>query len=491
MTGRGLFGPIPRSVQIVAAAIVVALFALAWACFRYPLSYCDSPGWAPNYLGDLIGRTPPPAASPRAWPITFFLGALGRVATGFHFPGFIGLVQGLLLLATVLVLGRRLGARVTLLSLVLLPAFLASAMRHAVYSQTLLSEPLALALAAGIALAVLGTGLTPRAAIGAGAAAAVLAAIRIDLAYFVPLLLLRPFGWALERRERWRLAGRMALGMCAAALLVAGVERAVGRQDHPTGRILMIAEWTPLTAPPTHALAEGLRTPLADRLAHAMGVHRYTNFEPAMPLAREITAGELDSGWLAIARLVLYDIVNQPGLVLRHRLAVLRDLAASSYAAWWPEYRPRSVYYSRYSAVFSGWSPAELDGGRYSSCDYLSVAQREYFHATGIAHEGACALLLELHRWVTPYARFVLRPLVWLALPAVLVLLVRRRLRAEQAWLGVILACHFLARALLVCADERYQLPVDLLMIGFVAMVLPDAVKALTLERSRENAPAV
>ncbi|MEO5619047.1 MAG: hypothetical protein ABIS67_14860 [Candidatus Eisenbacteria bacterium] len=489
--GRGLFGPIPRAVLFVAGAGVVVLFALAWLSFRYPLSYCDSPGWAPNYLGDLIGRAPPPAASPRAWPATAFLGALGRIATGLHFANFIGLVQGLILLVTVLVVGRRFATRVPLMSLVLLPAFLASAMRHAIYSQTLLSEPLALAMVAGLALAVLGNGITPRLAVLAGAAAATLAAIRIDLAYFVPLLLLRPLGWPLPASERRRLAGRMLLGMGAAALLIAGVERVAGKQDHPTGRILMIAEWTPLTAAPTHPLAEGMSTPLSDRLGEAMLVHRFTSFETAMPLARDITAGELDSGWLAIARLVLYDTVNRPGLVLRHRLAVLQDLVASSYASFWPEYRSRSVYYSSYSAVFPGWSLDELDGGRYSPCAYLSLAQREYFHGTGVANAGACAALLELHRWVTPYARFVLRPLVWLALPALLLLVIRRRVSALHAWLAAMLGCHFLLRALLVCADERYQLPVDLLMLGLIARTVPDAVRALWPVAHDENAPVV
>jgi hypothetical protein len=478
----GLFAPVPRPVLLVSGAIVAVLFGVAWLTFRYPLSYCDSPGWAPNYLGDLIGQAPPHAASPRAWPMTAFLGALGRIATGFHFANFIGLAQGLLLLGTVLAVGRRFGTQVPLVALVLLPAFLAAAMRHAIYSQTLLSEPLALALVAGLALALLGSGLTPLRALAAGAAAAVLAAIRIDLAYFVPLLLLRPFGWPLHPRERWRLVGRMALGMLAATLLIAGVERGVGKQDHPTGRILMISEWTPLTAPPGNGLAEALRTPLSDRLAEAMLAGRYETFEPVMPLAREITASEIDSGWLAIARLVLYDTVNRPGLVVRHRLAVLQDLVASSYAAFWPDYRARSAYYSRYAAVFPGWSVEELDGGRYSPCAYLAMAQREYFHATGIANPGAAELLLQLHRAVTPYALYVLRPLVWLALAAALLLLLRRRLRPVDAWLGGILACHFLLRGLLVCADERYELPVDLLLLGFIARVLPEAVRSMRPE---------
>ncbi len=472
------------------AAAAAALFALAWASFRYPLSYCDSPGWAPNYLGDLIGRAPPHAASPRGWPATAFLGGLGRLAAAFHFPGLIGLVQGALLLAAVLAAGRRAAAGAAPWALLLAPAFLASAMRHAVYGQTLLSEPLAVALAVGLAGAITGPRPGPRAAAAWGAAAAVLAAIRVDLAYFAPLLAARGFGWGGGTAERRRRLASLAAGMAAAALLVGAVERAVGRQDHPTGRILAIAEWTPLTFEPAHPLAAWLRTPLSDRLAAEHRARRFATFEEAMPLAREAAAAGLDGGWAGVARLVLYDAVNHPVAVARHRTAALHDLYASAYAAFWPGYRPRSAYYSRYDAVFPGWSVAELDQGRYSPCTYFAVAQREYFHASGVANEAACGLLLALHRAAWPYAAFVLRPLVWLALPAFVLLVARRRAGAELRWAAGILAAHFLLRALLVCADERYQLPVDLLTIAFAARVLPEAARALAEIRRGGASPA-
>lgn len=481
---KALFAPLPPAAFRALAICALVIFAVAWLAFRYPLSYCDSPGWAPNYLGALIGQTPPHAASPRGWPVTAFLGGLGVLAARFYVPQLIGLVQALVLLGATLALLRLALARATRLALVLLPAVLASLLRHAIYSQTLLSESLAILLLAVLATSILGGDLTPRRGALAGAAAVVLASIRLDLAYFVPLLLARP--WLGGAPARGRVLAWIAAGMLGAAVVVGGVGRVVGQQAYPTGRILTIAEWTTLTAAPANPAAAALRSPLTDRLAAEMARGRFRTFEEAMPVARGVGT-EAGAGWAAVARLVLYDLVNHPARVIAHRVAVLRDLVASSYAAFWPEYRSRSAYYSRYAAVFSGWTLEELDDGRYSPCTMFAQVQRDYFHATGIANAGACAWLLAAHRAVTPYAVWLWRPFLWLAPVAFLVLAARRRVERYHAWTAAILAGHLLLRALLVCADERYELPVDLLLLGWAAIVIPDALRGLAPAENAES----
>ena len=79
------------------------------------------------------------------------------------------------------------------------------------------------------------------------------------------------------------------------------------------------------------------------------------------------------------------------------------------------------------------------------------------------------------------YARWLLRALYWAAIPACLYLLARGRGGRAYAWLtGLILASLGL-RAAFICADERYQLPVDLLAVAWLM---------LTLRYSLTRAPA-
>ena len=475
---RSLLAPLPRGATWIFAAAALVLFALAGFALRYPLTYCDSPGWAPGYVSTLFDQPIPPGAALRSAPATAFFGALGAVATRFRRPGAIGFVQGVLLLAAVVALVRASLVQPSRLSLVLLPAFLASALRHAIYAQTLLSEPLTIALLALLVPAIVRPHRSGRRAFGEGALAALLAAIRLDFAYVLPLLLARPLFDRADGPSRRRVVLAFLLGAIVAAGATAAVERRSGRTAWPIGRMSAIAEWSTITAPPRNGAARRLATPLVNAVASASAAGHFRRIDEALPAAQGI-AREFPSGWLEIARLMLYDVVNDPGRVVAHRAAVLHDLYATTYAAFWPDWRARSIGYPAYAGVFSRWTVADLDGASYSSCSAMAIAQREYFQATGVAHPGACALLLRLHRIATPYAAWVWRPLAWLALPAFLLLVVRRRVTAPEVWIAMLLAAHFLLRALTICADERYELPVDLLLLAWIATVLPDAIRAL------------
>ena len=475
---RSLRAPLPRGATWIFAAAALVLFALAWFALRYPLTYCDSPGWAPGYVSTLFDQPIPPGAALRSLPATAFFDALGAVATRFHLPGAIGFAQGVMLLAALVALVRVTVVQPGRLSLVLLPALLASALRHAIYAQTLLSEPLTIALLALLVPAIVRPHASGRRAFGEGALATVLAAIRLDFAYVLPLLLARPLFPPVTGAARRRVVLAIVLGALVAAGGAAAVERIGRRTAWPIGRMSAIAEWSTITAPPRNGAARRLATPLVNAVAAASAAGHFRRIDEALPAAQAI-AREYPSSWLEIARLMLYDLVNEPGRVVAHRAAVLHDLYATTYAAFWPEWQARSVGYPAYAGVFSRWTVADLDGAGYSSCSAMAIAQREYFQATGVAHPGACALLLELHRLATPYAAWLWRPLAWLALPGFLFLVWRRRATASQVWIAVLLGSHFVLRALTICADERYELPVDLLLLGWIATVLPDAIGAL------------
>jgi hypothetical protein len=86
-----------------------------------------------------------------------------------------------------------------------------------------------------------------------------------------------------------------------------------------------------------------------------------------------------------------------------------------------------------------------------------------------------------LHEVAEGYARWLLRALYWAAIPACLYLLARGRGGRPYACLAGLILASLALRAAFVCADERYQLPVDLLTVAWLM---------LTLRYSLARAPA-
>jgi len=78
-------------------------------------------------------------------------------------------------------------------------------------------------------------------------------------------------------------------------------------------------------------------------------------------------------------------------------------------------------------------------------------------------------------------ARWLLRALYWAAIPACLYGLARGRGGRPYAWLTGLILASLALRAAFVCADERYQLPVDLLTVVWLM---------LTVRYSLARAPA-
>ena len=59
-----------------------------------------------------------------------------------------------------------------------------------------------------------------------------------------------------------------------------------------------------------------------------------------------------------------------------------------------------------------------------------------------------------------------------------MLLLFKRQFDATYLWLSLLLVAHLVFRGLLVCADERYELPIDLLLVWWVVLTLRGTARA-------------
>src|SRR5262245_8829395 len=215
-----LLRPAPTWAFWAALACVVAGFVLAFAAFAYPLSYCDSPSWAPGYLARLAGTGPLVSAKQRGLLVPAWFELWGELSIATGFANLIGFAQAVALAATacaVLVYVRR---GMTRAEALVLPAFVLSGLRHAVYSQTLLSESVVIPLGILVTLIVLREGtLSLRQCALAASLAALAASARIESLLLFPVLLLRIATDHSPWRERAR-AIALTLGVGVAAHLV-------------------------------------------------------------------------------------------------------------------------------------------------------------------------------------------------------------------------------------------------------------------------------
>jgi hypothetical protein len=449
---------------------VIACFVLAFAAFAFPLSYCDSPSWAPGYLGQLVGADTLVSAKQRGLLVPAWFQLWGGLSIGSGFGNLIGLVQALALAGAACAVLLRVRRGMTVAELVVLPAFVLSGLRHAIYSQALLSEGLVIPLVVAVALFIVREEpLSLRQAAFAAALAALAASARIENLLLSPLLLGRIATDRSPLRARARAVGlALSVGVTAFALLV---QLSPPVRGEPIGRVMVVAEWMRFTEPPHGALARLLHFDLVDALAAETSERHVRHIYDGLAPVRSLFQGGSPPSGPDILRLLAYQLANRPVAVLEDRLGTLADLHASGYAAFWPAYRPWAPFYSSYDPLFARWTAEDLNQARYS-CPSFARAQALHYRRPAIRNESSLWLLRGLHEAAAGYARWLLRALYWAAVPACLYLLARGRGGRAYAWLTGLILASLALRAAFISADERYQLPVDLLTVAWLMLTL-------------------
>src|SRR3990172_2483935 len=145
-----LLRPAPTWAWWAVAACVIGCFVLACWAFAFPLSYCDSPSWAPDYLARLVD-TREIIVKQRGVVVPAWFRLWGTLSIAAGFGNLIGVVQAVALGSAALAVLLRLRRDARSVELLVLPALALSGLRHAIYSQTLLSESVVIPLVVAVA----------------------------------------------------------------------------------------------------------------------------------------------------------------------------------------------------------------------------------------------------------------------------------------------------------------------------------------------------
>jgi len=474
-----LLQPVPRWILWFVAVLAGTLFTLAWWTFHFPLTYCDSPSWAPAYFEHLVGQPPFIGDHDRGWLVPTYFNVLGWLSVRLGTGNLIGCFQATAMALALLWLCRVLLRDAIVAELVLLPALLLSLLRYAVYSQTIFSEPLGLIVSVPVWLVILGqTGSSARTAL-AGVGTMLLGFIRLDNLYLPLVLVARIVTQLKSCRQRLRQIGILTGAMLATAALIGILHRAPQTAEPQLAEIMIAAEWIRYTVPPQHSVARWLHFDLIDRLLPEVQRRSMHTIYDALPATRKVYRTYPHPGWLTVARLVAYQCVNRPLYVLADRLATLADLYASPHASYEAGYQSWGSYYWPYEWVLTHWSARQLDEAQYS-CPEFARAQARFFHEPAVRSEAGLDILLWLHQVGGWYASWLLRPIAYLVVPAAFIIILRRRpLTPMYRWLTIIIAAHLALRAWLVCADERYELPIDILLIAWMTLTFRMTIQAM------------
>ncbi len=451
---------------------VVACFGLAWWAFAFPLTFCDSPSWAPTYLARLPG-VPRIDVVQRGVLVPAWFQLWGGLSLASGLPSLIGAVQGALLLAVVLGVLAWLRRGMTWVELLVLPALALSGLRHALYSQTVMSEALAIPLGVAVSIWILRESVPSRRSSAVlGALSGLAAGVRIENGLLLLFVLARI---ALARApwpDRMSRAG-LALGV-GIAVLAGLAQLAPPVRGESVAQTMIVAEWVRYTEPPRGPLARLLHFDLVDRLSAETAGARIAHIYDGLAPTRRAFAVSGRPGWPSVFRLLAYQVANRPLHVASDRLAGLADLYASGYASFWPGYRAFSANYSPYDQVFARWDVRNFQQ-LHTSCPAFGRAQALHYKRSPVRSPAAVRTLKLLHESAEGYARWILRPLFWAAVPACVFLLLRGAGGRRYAWLTALLLGGLALRATLVCADERYELPFDLLAVAWLALTLRHA----------------
>jgi hypothetical protein len=130
---------------------------------------------------------------------------------------------------------------------------------------------------------------------------------------------------------------------------------------------------------------------------------------------------------------------------------------------------PLSAYYSPYDQVLSRFTAETVENATYS-CGDVAVSFARASMLPAIRSIGCFNGLQGLHRVAKPYAIFVLRPLLFMALIWSCVGLFKGKITPTYSWMSFLILTHILSRGILTCVDERYQLPIDLIFILWIGL---------------------
>jgi len=457
-------GRVRRVCCLVTLVLACGIFVLTCLTFNFPLTYCDSPRWAPGYFARLQSLDASALAGFRGWFVPAYFDLLGALSIRWVLPNLIGVVQAVATLAALVYLSRPFLTRSSAIEVILVPAFLASCLRYAMYSQTILSESVTLVLYAVLWRFVLG-GVPTRAGVaGSGIAASWLLQARVDSVYMVPILLGKWLSGGIPWMQRLR---HLRLGVVLFAL--AYLPNLMLPNASPGfGRFLIVSEWSRYTREPRNRLASALSTDLSRRLARITRDYEVLGIRDGIDVAR--AAGGESADWATTLKLLAYQTVNAPVRVIKDRFITFLDLFSASFSSFSMDYKPWGHYTSPFKNVFQAWPREAFDHFRYS-CPEFGLAQAAYFRLPQIRSTAAFQALHVLYRAAGLYSDYLLRPLLYATLIAAPFLWWWSRSR-EYRLLTLIIAAHFALRAILICADERYELPIDMLCVWWAALTL-------------------
>lgn len=462
--------------------VLVVPFVISWMTFHYPIATCDSPSWAHSYLGRLIGKEVPIITGSRGWIIPLYFHFIGDLSIRMGVPNLIGLVQACYLfiaLASFLYFFKknagsedqgtnpRKKSKWWRLEFLLYPAIFLSFVRYAEYSQTIMSEPLVMVLYLCFWNLLLRDQIGKWQLFLATLCFALLFHLRIDSLYLIVLLLGKCF---IQREGRFIRLCNTGLIFILSSIALYYPLLPNWQPYPPIGKVMTIAEWARYTSPPQNSVAQALSFDLTEEISRAKPDEMQT-INDGFDVALSVATGPRSVSWGQILRLQFYQVVNHPAWVITDRAGTFLDLYASAYASFWPEYRPWSAHYGTFGQLFSGWTIEQFNRFE-NSCPDPGRAQEAYYQRPSIKSHQAFAALRSIHQVSVPYVQYVLRPILLLLLPGSLLLLLFGRAGASFAWMTFIVYAHHLFRAIFICAEERYQLPIDLLTLCWALLAL-------------------
>ncbi len=478
----------PLSIRAWILCIIVGLlgilFLICWWTFNYPLTNCDSPSWAPSYLKFLkYGEEHPPVNPLRGWLVPTFFHALGLVTISLGVPNFIGAAQAVIALVALVTLSLLFVRRLSLFEVVLVPAFFFSFLRFAIHTQIIYSETFAMIFFVLLIVSLLAENFGWKEALAAGISQAFLFHIRVDSIYLLPILVARALSSDGGSGKRLR---SMLLTLIGFSLTHFALRYPLGpdwKTEPPLAKLMIVAEWMRHTKEPTNSLATRLYFPLVERLRAEAGQGSVEGINVAMDEALKVYREHSEEfGWENLARYLAYQFVNSPAEVVSDRARALADLYTFVYSSFWKDYQPFGGYAWAYQNwIFGKWTLEEINTFvNNDTCPEPAHAQAEYFERPPIRSERAFNLLLRMHEMGTPYMKYVLRPLFLAMIPLCIWFLITWHHDYRFNWLTAIIVAHLGLRAALVVADERYQLPIDLLMVWWCALGLREVYVRIT-----------
>lgn len=441
-------------------------FAAACLAFSFPLTYCDSPGWAPDLFTTLTSTQSP------TWIrgfniVTLWYLLLGKLTLIAKAGFVIGIAQALLLYSLFIVVVKKLSWQVLPIDLILLPLFFVSCLRIAIYSQTIFSEPVIITLHTILCMLVLCPRISLFGSFMTGFVSASLLASRMDALPMIALALAyHLFVQSLSAKRKWHI-----VVLATSVVITHSVMIFLGRNypaPTPLVKIQILGEWSRYTELPSNALAEKF-----------FDAHTETILDKSRnPKVRDVRDGINVGTYMVyytnfslkdLLKFIFYQTTNKPKVIFFDRLRSFIDYFNLTYSAFVPEYHAKAVFFWPYEKVFAQWTVDDFNNLRYS-CPVYAQAFEKFFERKQVRSSTAVTLLSFFHRTVKLYAWWIIRPLLWLSLLWNVCQLLQRRFNSEQMLLFGTLIVSLAFRAVFNYPDERYQLPLELISSWWIVL---------------------